>query len=193
MFADGQLPDFGAGIDLQPKLFGQAGDPAFIARQAHDKTGLIQSEKDILGHTLGGHEHKVLMDHADPTLNGIAGRAKIHLLAVDADGSTLRPVQAGQHIHEGTLASPILSQQGVDLACAKVKINVIICQDAGESFDDTPHLHSLGALCHGICCLIGRDRSSQTVKLTRNRAREMNVSLAHMDSEPIQIAPAVQP
>ena len=53
--------------------------------------------------------------------------------AVDADLALVRPVQAGEDVHQRALAGAVLAEQGVDLAGAQLEVDVVVGDDAREA------------------------------------------------------------
>ena len=87
----------------------------------------------------------MLMDHADSGLDGICRRAKLPGLAVEANLTLVRLIQAIQLAHEGAFAGPVLAQQGVNFARLHVKIHAVIRQHDRKAFDDADHLQFFDA------------------------------------------------
>jgi len=88
----------------------------------------------------------VLVHHADAQCICIVGVADGDLLAVLADLTSLRLVQAEQHAHQRTFAGAIFAQQGVYLAFAQLQGDIIVCLDPREFLGDVEHLD------HKILC-----------------------------------------
>jgi len=59
---------------VEAKIPGQLCYATLVVWQAHAKAWFIQSEEDVLGDSLRRDQHKVLVHHADATLDGVAGR-----------------------------------------------------------------------------------------------------------------------
>ena len=53
--------------------------------------------------------------------------------AVDADLARVRPVEAGEDVHQRALAGAVLAEQGVDLAGAQLEVDVVVGDDAREA------------------------------------------------------------
>ena len=109
---------------------------SLVFRQAKHKTRLVQAEQDIFGDGLGGHEHKVLVNHAHPVRDGIAGRVEIDLLAVNRDVAFFGAIQPGQHIHQRAFARPVFAQQRVHLAGAQVELHAAQGMHPGKALAD---------------------------------------------------------
>ena len=60
--------------------------------------------------------------------------------AVDADLALVRPVEAGEDVHERALAGAVLAEQRVDLARPQVEVDVVVGEDAREALDDPGRL-----------------------------------------------------
>ena len=74
--------------------------------------------------------------------------AELHLFAVEDDRAVVRPVpvDAGQDLHQGRLAGPVLAADGVDLASLDGDRHVLQGLDAGERLGDGLHLQN--GCCH---------------------------------------------
>jgi hypothetical protein len=66
------------------------------------------------------------------------GGVDLHRLAIEAYLSRVCPVKTVQDLHERTFAGPVLPQQGMDLAAADFKIDVVIGQHAWKRFGNGP-------------------------------------------------------
>ena len=105
-FADG--PDLAADL-FQVELF-----PGF-----HAQGDVFQRGEDI-------HQLEVLVNHADAQAQGIPGGADIHRFIPHIDLALIGVIDAGDHVHQGGLARPVLSQKGKDLAAADFKGHVMV-------------------------------------------------------------------
>ena len=100
-----------------------------------------------------GHEHEVLVDHADAAGDRIRR-------SVDLDGRRRRAGsrrssgrrQPVQDVHQGRLAGAVLAEQGVDLAGPDVEVDPVVRDDAGIALGDPAHLERGGGhgLGHGL-------------------------------------------
>ena len=91
----------------------------------------------------------MLVNHAQTGVNGIARRVEMDPLPIDGDRAFFRLVHAGQHVHQGAFARAVFAEQSMHLALAQIEIHVVIGEDAGEPFDNAPHLDGVDSLGHG--------------------------------------------
>ena len=136
----GQLPDPGAWIHLQAEPLRELPDLRLGRTFVEQEARPIQTQEHVLGDGLRRHEREVLMDHPQPGRDRVARRAEGHRLAVHEDLAAVRPIQPGQHVHQGALAGAVLAQEGVDLAGAQVEIDVVVREHARKLFDDAAGL-----------------------------------------------------
>ena len=148
LLAHRKLPHLGARVHLHPKALAQLGDPGVVFLQAQEETRLFQAKQHILGDRLRRHQHKVLVDHADAGLDGIAWRRERDRFAFDQDSAAFLAVQASQDVHQGALAGPILTQQSMDLTLAQLEIHMVVRQYAREALDNAGHLDRAGCIHH---------------------------------------------
>ena len=104
-----------------------------------------------MGHGQGRHQHKMLVDHANPGPDGIRRRTKRLQLAIDGDAACIRLVEAVELAHQGTFAGSIFPKQCMHFAGAHIEANLGICQHTGEALNDIAHLDVLDAA--GLVCL----------------------------------------
>ncbi len=106
--------------------------------------GEAEVAAEAQGHVLGDrqrrHEHEMLVDHADAPPDRIVRRGDPHLFAVQTDRALVGPVEPVEDLHERALASPVLTEQRVDLTGLDRQIDVVVGDDAGETLRDPPHL-----------------------------------------------------
>ena len=82
----------------------------------------LDAEHDVFGDREHRHQHEVLMHHADAGADGVAGAVEAGRLAVDEDLALVRPVEAGEHVHQRRLAGAVLAQEAENLARADVRL-----------------------------------------------------------------------
>ena len=76
----------------------------------------------------------MLVDHARrPAAIASRGDPNVTGRAVEPDLPGVRPVQAGEDVHERALAGAVLAEQGVDLARSQVEVDVVVGDDAREA------------------------------------------------------------
>ena len=92
------------------------------------------------------HQHFKLVDHADAQCVCIIGVADDNLLAVFADLTSFRLVQAKQHAHQCTFAGAVLAQQGMYLAFAQLQGDIVVWLDSRELRGNVEHFD------HKILC-----------------------------------------
>ena len=97
---------------------------------------LFQAQGQVLGHGHVGHEHEVLVHHADAPGIGIAGGAEVDRLAVHGDGPGVRLVEPHDDVHEGGLARTVLAHEGQHFAAANLQADVIAGQHTRETLGD---------------------------------------------------------
>jgi hypothetical protein len=68
----------------------------------------------------------VLVDHADPGADGVAGSGELHGLAVDEDLTAGGLEDAVQHVHERGLARAVLSENRVDLSGLDHQVDLVV-------------------------------------------------------------------
>jgi hypothetical protein len=94
------------------------------------------AEHDVLRNGEDRDEHEVLMHHADACGHRVAGAGEPLHDTVEQDLALVGPIQAVQNVHEGGLASAVLSEKGVDLTGFDCQIDVVIGDQCTESLGD---------------------------------------------------------
>ncbi len=87
-----------------------------------------------------GHEHEVLVDHADAAVDGVRWAGDLDGLPVEQDLARVRRGQAVEDVHERRLAGAVLAEQGVDLAGPHVEVDAVVGDDARVALGDAAHL-----------------------------------------------------
>ena len=103
-----------------------------LAQQLAHRPGIgdLPVQLDVLGDLEAGNQHELLMHHADALFHGIHGgrnlyRVSVHQhLALEAAGG-MDDGHAEEHVHQGTLARTVFTQQGVNLAGADFQGNIL--------------------------------------------------------------------
>ena len=159
LLTDGQSVDPGVGIEVEAELLAERLDLA-TGRLLVDEDRIrhrLLAEDDVLGDGQHRDEHEVLVDHADPASDGVSGTEDVDGLAVDEDRPCVRHGEPIQDVHQGGLAGPVLTEQGVDLARTQVEIDRVVGEDAWIPLGDPAHLKHGGDLGHccpsGHCCI----------------------------------------
>ena len=75
-------------------------------------------------------------------LDSVGRFVNLDFLTIEEDLSFVLAVEAVQDVHQGGLAGPVLTQQGVNLSLFKLEVDVIVGQNAGEAFGDVLHVES---------------------------------------------------
>ena len=76
LFANAKLPDLRLRIDPQPVLLLQSQDLLVELGHVENEAGRREAEDDILGNSLRGDKHEVLVHHTQPGCNCVAWGAK---------------------------------------------------------------------------------------------------------------------
>ena len=106
------------GIDVEAEAAGDLGDlgRGGAGVEEPQRPNRLVAQGDGLGHGEDGHEHEVLVDHADACGHSVARTGEGDGLVVDEDLSGDGLVEAVEDVHERGLARAVLAQEGVDLA-----------------------------------------------------------------------------
>ena len=96
----------------------------------------LDAEHDVFRHGEHRHQHEVLMHHADAGADGVAGAVEADRLAVDEDFALVRPVEAGEHVHQGGLAGAVFAEQAEHLAGADVEVDGVVGDQIAEALGD---------------------------------------------------------
>ena len=148
LFRHGHVLDLLFGVDVKPKLFGHGLDLG-IAVLFQQKARLLLAHPDVVRGREHLHQLEVLMDHADPQALGLLGGVDGHGLALHEDLASVGLVNAGEHIHQRSLARAVLAQQRQDLAPAQGQVYILVGHHASEGLGNPPHFNGV-FLRHGI-------------------------------------------
>ena len=110
----------------------------------------FHAQNDVVQHAEAFYQLEVLVHHADAQCICIIGIADGNLLAVFADLTSFRLVQAKQHAHQRTFAGAVLAQQGMYLAFAQLQGDIVVCLDPRELLGNVEHFD------HKILCQSAR-------------------------------------
>ena len=116
LLADRELPDARVGVDVQLERLRDLAHLAPPGLAAEPEARPVPAEEDVLGDRERLDQPEVLVHHADAGVERVARAAEGHALAVQADLTLVRPVQAGEHVHERRLAGAVLAEERVHLA-----------------------------------------------------------------------------
>ena len=111
----------------------------------------LLAEEDVVGDRQDGHQHEVLVDHADPSRDRVGRPADRDWAPVERDLTLVGRRQPVQDVHQGRLPGAVLAEERVDLARPDLEVDPIICDDARVSLRDATHLERGGGhdLGHG--------------------------------------------
>ena len=156
-FAHGQLPDVGGGVHLEAETLRQFPDPSGNGLQiGQGSPGGGESQGHIFGDRQRGHQHEMLVDHADTVGYGIRRRGQPNGPAIQANLSGIGLVETVKDLHQGALAGPVLPEKRVDFSRHQVEIHPIVGNHARKGFSDGAHFkNGSGAFTHDrhVFCL----------------------------------------
>lgn len=98
----------------------------------HAEAARLTAQEDVLGHGQIGNQVELLVDRGDPEPLGVLRAVDADLVPVGEDPAAVRAVGTGEHLDEGALARPVLTEQDVHLATAQVEVDAVQGHDAGE-------------------------------------------------------------
>jgi hypothetical protein len=98
----------------------------------------------------------VLVHHADPALDRVLRGVERDQLAPDPNLACVGPVQPVQDVHERGLSGAVLSEKRVYFSPAKVEVDVIVREGAGELLRDPAQFEHRVNLVHRRAILRGR-------------------------------------
>ena len=144
LFPERELPDARAGIDREPEALRELGDApldrALVEQKAAPDVAVV-AEHDVLRDRERRHETKMLVDHRDARVEGVARRMELSRLSEENDLPLVGAVQAREDVGERRLAGAVLSEQRMDLALRRLEVDAVVRDDAGEPFRDSPQRH----------------------------------------------------
>ena len=82
----------------------------------------------------------MLVDHAQPVSDGVAGTGKPNGLSIDPNHSLVRVVNPEEDVHQGRFSCAVFTEEGVDFALAHGEIHSIVGHHTGKAFHDAEHL-----------------------------------------------------
>ena len=156
LHAHGDVLHLGVHIHLQAIVPGEllhllAG--LFLPDKA--QLGVLGAQNDVVHHGKYVYQLEMLMDHADPQRRRCVGVGDRHLLAVFADLSGFRLIQAKENAHQRGFSRAVFAQQRVDLTFLQLERNVVIGLDARKLLGDVKHFdHILGSIVHAATCFL---------------------------------------
>lgn len=132
-FPHRQVADLGKGVQVHVVFLGDLGNLLGGGLQIQPHSACIAgADQAVFHHRHGGHQHKVLMHHADADGHGVPGGAKRHMVSLDADLPGGGFIQAAQNVHQGAFPRAVFPQEGMDLAGLYAEAYVRIGQYAGK-------------------------------------------------------------
>jgi hypothetical protein len=84
----------------------------------------------------------VLVHHADPVLDGVSWATDPDWLIVQEDLAVVGLQQTIEDVHQGRLASPVLTEQRVDLARLDREVDVVVGDEVAETLGDAAQFES---------------------------------------------------
>ena len=98
--------------------------------------GLVPAKVDVFRDREGAHQLEVLVNHPDAGGNRVDRRGEGDRVAVDDDLTGIRPIEAGENVHERRFAGAVLAEERVDFAAPHFQIDAGIGEHAGERLGD---------------------------------------------------------
>jgi hypothetical protein len=97
----------------------------------------------------GSASARFLIDHRDPVPSRKRGTSDLDAIACEANFARRRRYHAGQDLDQRRLAGPVLSDDRVDLAAAKLEIDILQRGNAPIFLGDLSHFQkrSFGKRC----------------------------------------------
>ncbi len=140
LLAHGELPDLGVGVYGHAILRANAPDVGGHLLVVEHEGGFAHAQKYVLGHSLYGNQHEVLVHHAHAGSDCIARRVEINALTMNPDCAFAGLVEPGENIHKRGFARAVLAQQRMNFAALDGEIHLVVGNDAGEALGNTAHL-----------------------------------------------------
>ena len=97
------------------------------------------AEDDVLGDRERRDEPEVLVDHADPGVEGVARGVEANRLAVQLDVALVLPIEPGEDVRERRLPGAVLTEEGVHLSRRRLEAHAVVGEHAGEALRDPVH------------------------------------------------------
>ena len=110
----------------------------------------LGTQHDILGDGEGLDQHEVLVHHADPRIDGVAGVAHFNGFAVNQDLAGGGLEKAVKLVHQRGFASAVFAQDRVDFTFVDSKVDAVIGHEIAEFFDNIPHFNDGGIQVHEL-------------------------------------------
>ncbi len=130
-FANRKRAHLGIRIDAEAKLGSQLLDLATDPPQIEEQPSLL-TQNEVLEDPHHGEVERVLMEHADPLVNGIGRRINLHGGAVERNLACVGFEEAGEDLHQGRLSGAILPQDPLDRPGGDGEGDVLICPNRAK-------------------------------------------------------------
>ncbi len=108
--------------------------------EQHAGMGRLAGQDDVLRHRHHRDQHEVLVHHSDAARDRVLGRVDSHRLALDPDLALVRVVEPVEDVHQRRLSGAVLAEQRVNLAPAKIEVDVVVGEDPREVLRDPAEL-----------------------------------------------------
>src|SRR5262249_47911094 len=135
LLAERELPDARARIDGDPVPLAELRDTPLDVPGVHEELpplAAVVAEDDVLRDGERRDEPEVLVDHADPGIEGLAGSVELDGLAVQQDLALVGPVEAREDVRERALAGAVLAEQRVHLTLGRLEVDAVVRDDGRE-------------------------------------------------------------
>ena len=119
--------------DVQPSQDGNGVFIHLLFVQGEKPRERLPADEDVGSHRQVGNEVELLVDDPDAGIPCLGGIVEMHFAALEADDTLVRLVHAGKDLHERRLARPVFPHQGMNLALAEIKRDVVKGFHAGEA------------------------------------------------------------
>src|SRR5699024_4982637 len=145
---DRYVRDLGGRVDGESVPLRQFTDEPcrLVSAEYAGQPGLLVAEHDVLGDREHRDEHEVLVHHADPGIDRIAGAVDRCRFAVEQDLAFVGVEQPVQHVHQGGLAGTVLAEEAVDLTGLDGQVYPVVGCQRAEPLGQPPNLELHSAL-----------------------------------------------
>ncbi len=135
---DGQVANDGIRVNLKPVLGAEALELApGLGTALRQQSATLGPQHDVLEHGEGGHQHEMLMHHADPVRDRVGRASDRNRLARNLDPAGIRRIEAVEDVDEGRLARPVLADDAVDRAFGDFERHIMISAHGAEILVDS--------------------------------------------------------
>mgnify|MGYP007097192913 CR=1 FL=1 len=109
--------------------------------------GWLGAHNGVLPDLQRGHQHEMLIHHADTAGAGVLRAAQLYRPAVQTDLARGGLQRAAENIHQGGLSRTVLAHDGVYRALFEGDVHILQCELAKEVLGDPAHGDSLHIPC----------------------------------------------